>query len=181
MNNHRIISGMEMMNTIAELTPLGGQTNELVSTWKKVVSNIGKKNENEIGGDEITLGERMAANSHVVDLKNGVLLIEANHSGWIQYLRMYQNFILKGLNWAVPNLKIKNLAFRVAGSEANLSVQYEDLVKKEKQEMSKKIEQEQNMLNEKFEKKDENKNEGSLPPELLSRFENLKKQMENEQ
>ena len=68
---------------------------EISSVWNKVLAKIGYK-ESVSDSENNFIGKRLASNSHVVDLKNGVLLVEANHSGWIQYLRMYQNFIL---NW----------------------------------------------------------------------------------
>lgn len=174
MNDSKIISCADMITKVADFTPLSN-SNELPSVWKKVVSNIGK-NENE---EEITIGERISSNSHVVDLKNGVLLVEANHSGWIQYLRMYQKFIIKGLNWALPDLKIRNLAFRVSGSEANLSNQYNEMVSKEKEKINKKLENDEKKLETiNFENKNE-KAESKLPPELLERFELLKKSMKN--
>jgi len=181
MNNRDFVSSSEMINSIMNILS-SENSNEIFSVWKRVVSNIGKKKDAKPEDDEICLGERLANNTRVVDLKNGVLLVEANHSGWIQYLRMYQNFILKGLNWAVPDLKIHNLAFRLAGSNVNLSNQYDELVQKEKNRMSEKIDSEEKKIAEKLgnQKKDSGSETGGLPPEIMARFEKLKKEMEND-
>ena len=68
--------------------------------------------------------------------KNGVLLVEADHPGWIQYLRMYQKFIIKGLNMNLPDLKITSLAFRVTGQKVNLSESYNSQIQNEKKKMA---------------------------------------------
>jgi len=170
MNQNDVISGKSMIeNIINGFVPMAG--NELSTVWKKVVSQIGKKKDEE--SEEICLGERMAANTHVVDLKNGILLIEANHSGWIQYLKMYQNFIIKGLKWKLPNLDIKGFAFRVAGSNAKLSDSYDDDLKKNQEKMNKRMEEQEKLLNSKL--PSDNKNDkNNLPPEVLAMFDRLR-------
>lgn len=167
MNDEIITAGNMMMYTV-NMTSIKGL--ELPSVWKQVVSNVGKNSES--ANMEITLGEKLANNSHVVDLKNGVLLIETNHSGWIQYLKMYQKFILKGLNNKLPDLKIKSFAFRLAGSNISLSESYEEKLKKEQEEMNKKIEKEEKVLDKIYGEKTPPKTK-ELPPELAQRFESI--------
>ena len=179
MTSDRIFTAGDLSGLINMIT--GSTGNELPNVWRSVVSKIGKKNDEIPGEENITLGEKLAANSHVVDLKNGVLLVEANHSGWIQYLKFNQKFILKGLKWALPDLKIKGLAFRVAGSSANLSDTYENQVKKARSELDAKIEKQEKELaqleNKKLAQKKEEKTSEGLPPEMLERFERLKNSM----
>ena len=113
--NERIVSAADMMLQAANIGT--SEANEICSVWKKVVSGVHSfKHESEDSDKRMPLGERLAGNTRVIDLKNGVLLVESDHPGWIQYLRMYQKFILKGLQMNLPELKITNLAFRVAGS-----------------------------------------------------------------
>lgn len=147
---------------------------ELPNVWKKVVSNIGKNYKKE--EDEITLGEKLANNSKVIDLKNGVLLVEANHPGCVQYLKMYQKFILNGLKKSVPDLNIKNLAFRIAGTSVSLSESYEYSLKKEQELMSKKIEEQEKELN-KVLKQPESKRNSQLPQDLLDKFKSIEESM----
>ncbi len=170
MNDNKIFTAADMMNFVTNLDSIGGK--ELPNIWKKVVSKIGKKNDDD---ENISLGEKLAANSHVVDFKNGILLVEVNHSGWIQYFKFNQKFILKGLNWSLPDFKINSLAFRLSGSNVNLSESYEEQLKKYNDERNKKIDEQEEKLS-KIEKSSEKVEiKSSLPPELEQRFENLKK------
>ena len=150
--------------------------NEIFTVWKKVVSGVHSfKHEAEDSDKRMPLGERLAGNTRVVDLKNGVLLVETDHSGWIQYLRMYQKFILNGLKMNLPNLKITNLAFRVTGEKVSLSESYDQQLKKSREEMAKKIEEQEKELK-KFEDKKE-KPSSELPPELLAKFDSIRQSM----
>ena len=176
MNNFNIINASDIISAVTNFS--NNSDNEIVTVWNKVVSKIGYK-EGVTDSDNNFIGKRLASNSRVVDLKNGVLLVETNHSGWIQYLRMYQNFILKGLKWALPNLKISSLAFRVRGSEASLSDIYENQLEKAQSKMNEKIEEQERQLQNRFEKNDEKENQikksEKLPDELFNILENLKK------
>ena len=172
--NERIISAADMMLQAANIGT--SEANEICSVWKKVVSGVHSfKHESEDSDKRMPLGERLAGNTRVIDLKNGVLLVESDHPGWIQYLRMYQKFILKGLQMNLPELKITNLAFRVAGEKVNLSEAYDQQVRKSRNEMAKKIEEEERQLK-KYEKKPENKG-SELPPELLAKFDSIRQSM----
>lgn len=172
--NNQIISAADMMLQAANIGT--SQANEICSVWKKVVSGVHSyKHESEDSDKRMPLGERLAGNTRVIDLKNGVLLVESDHPGWIQYLRMYQKFILKGLQMNLPELKITNLAFRVAGEKVNLSEAYDQQVRKSRNEMAKKIEEEERQLK-KYEKKPENKG-SELPPELLAKFDSIRQSM----
>lgn len=176
MNDNKIISSSEMMMHVMNLTPMSG--NELPSVWKKVVSKVRSyKDDSEDSERRMPIGERLAGNTRVIDLKNGILLVETDHPGWIQYLRMYQKFILNGLKMALPELKIKGLAFRVAGSCVSLSDTYEEQLQKEKEEAEKRLEAQEEKLKE-FSKSDKNDeksaNSSTLPPEILAKFDSIK-------
>ena len=154
-----------------------GEANKLHTVWKDVVSKIHSyKDENEDSERRIPIGQRLAGNTRVVDLKNGVLLVETDHPGWIQYLNIYKNFILKGLKMALPDLKISSLAFRVKGSNVSLSDSYDNIVRKSQHEMSEKLEKDEKILAEKFPEK-KSSNNGQLPPELLAKFDSIKNDM----
>jgi hypothetical protein len=185
-DDEKIISGKSIFQSVLNLTSVNdAEDKKISSVWNQVVSKIGSnKNSSEDEKNcDITLGERMAMNSRVVDFKKGILLVETKHSGWIQYFRMYQNFIIKGLNWALPNLQIKSLGFRLEGSNAKLSDNYDDVYKKAKAEMDRKIENQEEELNKKFNfsessKKENAKNE-DLPPEFYEMFDKLTKSVES--
>lgn len=173
MNEHKIFSSADMMMNFGLFNSL--ESDKITTTWKKVVSKIhSNKYESEDSERRMPIGERLAGNTRVIDLKNGVLLIEADHSGWIQYLRFYKNFILRGLKQELPDLKINSLAFRVRGTVANLSNAYEDELEKQNQKMEEKMNRMEKELNVNVEKKRGN---FELPPEIQQKFENLKKSM----
>lgn len=175
--NEKIISAADMMLQAANIGT--SEANEICSVWRKVVSGVHSiKHDSQDSDKRMPLGERLAGNTRVVDLKNGVLLVESDHPGWIQYLRIYQKFILTGLKMNLPNLKITNLAFRVAGEKVSLSDTYEQQLAKSRREMEKKIEEQEKQLK-KYEKKSENKENASseLPPELLAKFDSIRQSM----
>ena len=62
----------------------------------------------------------MASHSRVVDLKNNMLLVEADHPGWINLIQFHKSYILKGLQMKFPDLKIKSLAFKLRGQGRDL-------------------------------------------------------------
>ena len=181
MSDFNIVNAADIISAVTDFSKR--DDNDLGCVWTKVVSKIGYK-EGVTDSENNFIGRRLASNSKVVDLKNGVVLVETNHSGWIQYLRMYQNFILKGLKWALPDLKISSLAFRVRGTEASLSDVYENHLEKAKVFMDQKIEKTEKDLENKFaqnpasEKKDKNSaNSGKLPEDLFKILENMKNDM----
>ncbi|SEQ57836.1 Protein of unknown function [Treponema bryantii] len=175
--NNRIISAADMMLQAANIGT--SEANEICSVWKKVVSGIhSSKYESEVSERRMPIGERLAGNTRVIDLKNGVLLVETDHPGWIQYLKMYQKFIINGLKMNLPKLKISSLAFRVSGEKVSLSESYENQLAKERKEMAAKLEKQEKELK-KYDKGSENteKRENKLPPELLAKFDSIRNSM----
>ena len=183
--NNQIISAADMMLQAANIGV--AEANEIVSVWKKVVSGVhSSKFESENSEKRIPIGERLAGNTRVIDLKNGVLLVETDHPGWIQYMKMYQKYILTGLKMNLPNLKISSLAFRVTGEKVSLSDTYEQQLAKSRREMEKKFELQEKELekyNQKSAGKKKNEDEeakktsSSLPPELLAKFDSIRQSM----
>jgi len=116
-------------------------SNKIVNNWKKTLLSIHNPvNENT--------GENLASHSHIVDLKNGSLLVEADHPGWIQMLQMYKKFILTGLKKLCPELEINSIVFRLKGSTAELHGQqnFEKAVLQEKKKMEQSLEKEEQEL-----------------------------------
>ena len=172
--NERIVSAADMMLQAANINV--SSANEICSVWKKVVSGVrSMKHESEDSDKRMPLGERLAGNTRVIDLRNGVLLVETDHPGWIQYLRMYQKFILNGLRMNLPSLKITSLAFRVAGEKVNLSEAYEQQLSKSRREQAAKIEKQEKEL-EKYNKTSPTRS-SELPPELLAKFDSIRQSM----
>ena len=174
--NNQIFSAADMMLQAANIGV--ASANEICSVWKKVVSGVhSMKHESEDSEQRIPIGERLADNTRVVDLKNGILLVETDHPGWIQYLKTYQKFILNGLKMNLPDMKISSLAFRVAGSRVSLSENYETALKQSRKEMAASLEKQEKEL-EKFRTEKKTGESGtSLPPELLAKFDSIRESM----
>lgn len=188
MDSTKIISSADMMRQFSFLNQNGGQGDEknIFTVWKKIVLKIhSNRDEGEDNEKRIPIGERLAGNTRVVDLKNGTLLVETDHPGWIQYLNMYKKFIIRGLEMYVPELKIKNLAFRTAGSTFTLQEKYENSVKKAQEEMLSKMEEQEKEIEQMFPRKENENASGNLdgvkknplPPELMLKFESIRQTM----
>lgn len=63
-----------------------------------------------------SVGERLAAHSKPVDVRNGIVIVEAEHPGWIQLLQLKQEGLLAQLKKAFPELGIRGIAFRLQGA-----------------------------------------------------------------
>lgn len=147
-------------------------SNELLTLWEKVLIRIKTQtNPNE--------GKNLASHSRVIDFKNGILLVEADHPGWIELLQLHKKYIITGLNMGNKVLKVESLAFKLKGRQGNLFDPEEhkyssEKVRKNIEEMADAEEKKLNSL-----KLNENKisEEKKLPPELESIFEDLRKNM----
>lgn len=180
--NNQIISAADIMMQVANIGT--SEANEICNVWKKVVSGVKSyKHDSEDSEKRMPLGERLAGNTRVIDLKNGVLLVETDHPGWIQYLRMYQKYILTGLKMNLPELKITNLAFRVAGEKVSLSEAYNQELARARKQQAALIEKQEKELS-KFTPaaaSSGNKNKSELPPELLAKFNSIKQSIVDEE
>jgi predicted nucleic acid-binding Zn ribbon protein len=59
-------------------------------------------------------GQRLAAHSRIVELEHAVLLVEADHPGWVQLLQIEQSKILERAQKKFPQLDIKGIAFKLS-------------------------------------------------------------------
>lgn len=172
-----VIDTKNMFDFVARLN--SNPESKVLNVWKNVVSKIKTQHDNLDDEKRIPIGERLASNTRVINLKNGVLLVETDHSGWIQYLKIYQKFILNGLKMALPDLKINTLAFRISGSNVNLSETYEEALLKAKDNYLKKIDDDEKKINLQINQKNKENvdNSSKLPPELNKIFEDMKQSM----
>ncbi len=153
------------------------KANEVSSVWRSVLLKIKSYEDNEENERHMPIGERLAGNTRVVDLKKGVLLIETDHSGWIQYLKMYQKFIINGLKRALPNLEIKSFAFRMFGTQVHLNDDYDEQLSQARQKLSNQLDKQDAELAKFYESTDKKAAENNkkspaenLPPELRAKF-----------
>lgn len=146
------------------------RNNKLLKTWRTTLESIRSNAKN---GEN--LGVNLYSHSRVIDLKNEILLIEADHPAWIQTLRIYQKYILTGLKRGVPDVKISSLAFRLRGTNAELHSQINE--EKIRSEMEERIQKEEKVIQEfdeknrivsaESEKKDESPSQNKKIPENL--------------
>lgn len=196
--NNDIISCSDMIMKTVDMTAFD-KANEVSSVWRSVLLKIKSYEDNEENERHMPIGERLAGNTRVVDFKKGVLLIETDHSGWIQYLKMYQKFIINGLKRALPNLEIKSFAFRMSGTQVRLNDDYEEQLSRARQKLSKELDKQDAELAKFYEsnkKTDAPKSAASdstnssnsspkkspaenLPPELRAKFAEMLKRENN--
>ncbi|MBO5606328.1 MAG: DUF721 domain-containing protein [Treponema sp.] len=151
---------------------------DLERAWKTVLGRIKAVNYRENPNE----GQNMADHSRIVDLKNGVLLVEADHPGWITLLQFHKKFILKGLSMECQGMRINTLAFRLKGNRGDLFAGGDHDYSQEdvKRNIERRIEKEENDLKSfsaesgKERKREEKK---EIPPELITIFEDLRKSM----
>jgi hypothetical protein len=88
----------------AEKRMQGGRYADLFGSWKRIA------------------GERLAAHSRVQDIENGILIVEAEHPGWVQLLQLKQAEIQAEATRLFPELGIRGISFRLArgGTGANV-------------------------------------------------------------
>lgn len=73
----------------------GGQYADFFSSWKSIV------------------GPREASHSRVAEIEKGILVIEAEHPGWIQLLQLRQGQILAAAQARFPQLELRGIAFKL--------------------------------------------------------------------
>jgi len=63
------------------------------------------------------VGPRLAAHSRVADVTKGLLIVEAEHPGWIQLLQLRQTSILEDVAKRFPELELRGIVFHLAGEK----------------------------------------------------------------
>ncbi len=137
---------------------------QLSNSWRSTVESISRN------------GAKLAAHTHIVDLKNGILLVETDHSGWIQLLQLHQKYILTGLRRLNKNVRIESLAFRLSGSNAQLADIVPVDMEKERTWLQKKFDSEEEAL-QKAGFGQNSANSTELPSELQNLFDKFKSEM----
>ncbi|GAB1482302.1 hypothetical protein MASR2M78_11170 [Treponema sp.] len=86
-----------------------GAYSELFSAWRSLVN------------------ERIAAHSKIVELERDILIVEADHPGWIQVLQFKQADILKAAQKRFPDLSIHGISLRLARSTGYSEIKEQDI------------------------------------------------------
>ncbi len=58
-------------------------------------------------------GSQLADHSRIIDLKDGVLIVETDHPGRIQMFQLYKKYILNGLKQKIPGIPVTNIVFKL--------------------------------------------------------------------
>jgi len=90
----------------------------MFSSWKSIVAEVWPSG-GEQGRDDIPAA---AIHSRVNNLERGLLLIEADHPGWVQTLQMKQTELLSAVQRRFPELKIRGIAFKLSREPARTGV-----------------------------------------------------------
>lgn len=166
MNDEKnFISGAQIVSAFFE-----NIENQKLESGKKILG-AWKTTVQKISGN----GAQLSDHSRVVDLKNGILLVETDHPAWSQMLQFHKKFILTGLKRICASEKIESLAFRVRGSSAALADSGEKIAANEMKKYSEKLDAQEKILLEKGflgKEKKSDENEKSKSGEELP--ENLK-------
>jgi len=83
---------------------------ELFNSWEKTVCQVWPCGENQINEDI----PAAAVHSRIKELEHGVLIVEADHPGWIQILQTKQAELLQAIQYKCPKLDIRGIAFRLS-------------------------------------------------------------------
>ena len=59
-------------------------------------------------------GTRLGEHSRPADIRHGILIVEAEHQGWMQLLQLQQDRILEEIARRFPELEIGGIAFRLS-------------------------------------------------------------------
>ena len=104
----------------------------------------------------------------ILEFKNGILVIETDHPGRIQLFQMYKNYIQTGINRKSPDLKVKNILFRLKKNEKNIKAENVEEIIREKLLADN--------IDDEFEKKypSQNENKSELPDDIKVIFERMK-------
>ena len=86
-------------------------SSDLFSSWEQIVSEVLPR-DLSTNSDQ----DNAAAHSRIKDFDRGVLLIEADHPGWIQILQTKQGELLSAFQKRYPKMDIKSLNIKLSRS-----------------------------------------------------------------
>ena len=88
---------------------IANSTAGVFSSWKGIITEVFSNN-GEHGEENLPAA---AVHSSVCNLERGLLLVEADHPGWIQLLETRNRELLSVIQRRYPELGIKGIAFRL--------------------------------------------------------------------
>jgi len=113
-----IIAGLLNENFGRDFMESSRTSASLFSSWEQLTAEAWSNIDNpEQHNDEIPAEYEIpaaAAHSRIRELEHGVLLVEADHPGWIQILQTKQTRLLEAVRRKYPELGIKDISFRLS-------------------------------------------------------------------
>ena len=107
-----IISALFMERFGPEFVEKARANAGLFSSWTKIVTEVWPRSfYSEQEKDDVPAA---ASHSRIRELERGVLLVEADHPGWIQILQTKQGDLLSAVRRHYPELDIRGMAFRLS-------------------------------------------------------------------
>ena len=67
-------------------------------------------------------GDKLAAHSRIRELERSIVLVEADHPGWIQILQTKEKDLLDALRRRFPEQSITGISFRLSREPSELSI-----------------------------------------------------------
>ena len=96
----------------SEFIETARSTAGLFSSWKGIVAEVWPRTyDTEQSIEDVPAA---AVHSQIKELERGVLLVEADHPGWIQILQTRQGELLSAVQKKFPDLGIRGIAFRLS-------------------------------------------------------------------
>ena len=89
------------------------ETAGMFSSWNRIVTEVWSRsywNKEDSGPEDIPA----AVHSRIRELERGVLIVEADHPGWIQILQTKQEALLSVFQRRYPELGIRGIGFRLS-------------------------------------------------------------------
>jgi predicted nucleic acid-binding Zn ribbon protein len=62
---------------------------------------------------QVIAGDALAAHARLLDVRSGLLIVEVDHPGWLQMLRLRQTALLAEARKAVPLLPVEGIRVRL--------------------------------------------------------------------
>ena len=105
MADSRIKSASELLATFfdADMAARGREYSGFSRSWRTIA------------------GSRLGEHTKPVDIRHGILIIEAEHQGWMQLLQMEQDRLLEDIGKNYADLGIRGIAFRLSDGSATAS------------------------------------------------------------
>lgn len=87
------------------------ESSDVSTAWQQTLLSI--KGFQSDGTKPAEYGSQLVDHSRIIDLKDGILIVETDHPGRIQMFQLYKNYILNGLKRKIPGIPIRNIVFKL--------------------------------------------------------------------